>query len=457
MIPLTSYRALTRTFLQRCLVPGLLGALALLALVAPAWSSPRSQASGSSQAGAVDYFELSGVIDPVSAKALVRAIDQAAADHSAALIVRLDTPGGLRVSVTELVDHIRHATVPIVLWVAPQGARAAGAGVFVAYAAPILVMGPGTILGPVVPVNLDGRPDRAAAGGYLTAIASAAPHTGTTVTPDAASDEEAAKLGIVSFRAGSLGTLLQNLDGKTVIVNGQPQKLSVAGAPIRFRKLGFLDRLLHAATRPAVAYMLLLIGLFGIVFELYFPGIGAAGLMGGGALVLSLYGFSVLPTSWAALALVVVGLVALVPDLHSGGLGVPTAVGTLALVTGSILLFPHAPPALRLPWWAIVAGVAGTLLFFISIMTAALRARAARPPAGIEGLVGSVGIARTDLVPDGEVTAAGSLWRARTLGAALPEGTKVRVRSVSGLLLLVEHAGEDAAPGEIPFEVPPEA
>jgi membrane-bound serine protease (ClpP class) len=140
--------------------------------------------------------------------------------------------------------------------------------------------------------------------------------------------------------------------------------------------------------------------------------------------------------------------VAFVPDLHSGGLGLPTAFGTVALVAGSILLFPHASPALRLPWWAIVSAVAGTLLFFISIMTAALRARAARPPAGIEGLVGSLGLARTDLVPDGEVTAAGSLWRARTLGPAIPEGTRVRVRSVSGLLLLVEGVAAEDEAGE---------
>ncbi|HKN49626.1 MAG TPA: NfeD family protein, partial [Actinomycetota bacterium] len=429
-------------------------------LAAPAWSSTRSQGSspGSSPAGGtVDYFELSGVIDPVSAQALTRVITSSEASRSTVLIVRLDTPGGLRVSVTDLVDRVRRAKVPVVVWVAPQGARAAGAGLFVAEAAPVLVMGPGTTLGPAVPVNLDGTTDPAAAAAYLRSIISSGPRPQATVALEAVSDETAAREGIVSFRAGTLSTLLQNLDGRTVTVDGQPVKLSVADAPLRFQKLGFFDRLLHAATRPAVAYMLLLVGLFGIVFELYFPGIGAAGAMGGGALVLSLYGFSVLPTSWAALALVVVGIVAFVPDLHSGGLGVPTAFGTVALVAGSVLLFPHASPALRLPWWVIVAAVVGTLLFFISIMTAALRARAARPPAGIEGLVGSLGLARTNLVPDGEVTAAGSLWRARTLGAAIPEGTTVRVRSVAGLLLLVEGIGEEETTGEVSPDGPAEA
>ena len=405
----------------------------------------------------MDYFELSGVIDPVSAHALTRVITSSEASRSAVLIVRLDTPGGLRVSVRGLVDRIRRARVPIVVWVAPQGTHAAGTGLFLAEAAPVLVMGPGTTLGPAVPVNLDGTTDPAEAAAYLRSIVSGGPRPQSTVTLEAVSDETAAGEGIISFRAGTLSTLLQNLDGRTVTVDGQPVRLSVADAPLRFQKLGFFDRLLHAATRPAVAYMLLLVGLFGIVFELYFPGIGAAGAMGGGALVLSLYGFSVLPTSWAALALVVVGIVAFVPDLHSGGLGVPTAFGTVALVTGSVLLFPHASPALRLPWWAIFSAVAGTLLFFISIMTAALRARAARPPAGIEGLVGSLGLARTNLVPDGEVTAAGSLWRARTLGPAIPEGTRVRVRSVAGLLLLVEGIAEEESTGETSPEGPVEA
>jgi membrane-bound serine protease (ClpP class) len=437
-------------------MPGLLSALVLLSLAVPAWSSTRSQGFRAG-GGTVDYFELSGVIDPVSARALTRVIASSEASHSAVLIVRLDTPGGLRVSVTDLVDRIRRAKVPIVVWVAPQGARAAGAGLFLAEAAPVLVVGPGTTLGPAVPVNLDGTTDPPAAAAYLRSIISGGPRPEATPALEAVSDETAARDGIVSFRAGTLGTLLQNLDGRTVSVDSQPVKLSVAGAALRFQKLGFFDRLLHAVTRPAVAYMLLLVGLFGIVFELYFPGIGAAGAMGGGALVLSLYGFSVLPTSWAALALVVVGIVAFVPDLHSGGLGLLTVFGTVALVAGSILLFPHASPALRLPWWAMVAAVAGTLLFFISIMTAALRARAARPPAGIEGLVGSLGLARTDLVPDGEVTAAGSLWRARTLGPAIPEGTRVRVRSVAGLLLLVEGVAEEEAPGEISPEGPVEA
>ena len=403
--------------------------------------------------GAIDYFELTGIIDQVSARSLIQEIGVAEKTCSRALVVRLDTPGGLRVSVTSIVDHIQSATVPIIVWIAPQGAVAAGAGVFVAAAAPIIVMAPGTTLGPVLPVNLDSAPGSGTAA--LATLRSLAAGHGRTLALTSGSatlsDSQAAQGGVSAFGAGELGTLLQNLENRSVTVQGAPVTLTMTGAPLRFHKMSVWARLVHSADRPAVAYMLVLLGLFGLVFELYFPGIGAAGLMGGAALALGLFGFAVLPTSWAALTLVIISVCLFVPDLHVGGLGVPTAAGTVGLLVGSVLLFPHAQPALALPWWAIAAGVIGTLVFFISIMTAALRARFSRPPAGAEGLIGSIGVARTDLAPDGEVSAAGAVWRARTLGAAIAEGSRVRVRSASGLLLLVDpvelEAGLEVTPG----------
>jgi membrane-bound serine protease (ClpP class) len=430
-----------RRRLAGAVVAGLIavaGAAAVLA--APAQAVPPASGSRPCATGHVDYFELTGVIDQVSAQALNQQISAAEAGCSDVLVVRLDTPGGLTVSVSSLVNHILSSTVPIVMWVAPQGARAAGAGVFLATAASLVVMAPGTSLGPVAPVNLDARPASAApAMAALRQVAAERGRSSPLPGPSATiSDAQAAQSGFAAFQAGELGTLLQNLPGRRVTAGGTSSTLSVGGAGLRFHKMSVWARLVHSADRPAVAYMLVLLGLFGLVFELYFPGIGAAGLMGGAALGLGLYGFSILPTSWLALCLVVVGVCLFVPDLHMGGLGVFTGTGTLALLVGSIFLLPRAQPALALPWWAIVAGVAGTLVFFISVMTAAMRSRFARPPAGAEGLLGGIGIARTDLAPDGEVTADGALWRARTLGAAIAEGSRVRVRSVSGLLLLVE-------------------
>jgi membrane-bound serine protease (ClpP class) len=435
-------KPLSRPFHRYCLALGsLLGGL--LALASPALPARAAASPAQSSASpAVDFFELTGVIDPASAGSLIQEIDAAERSGSQALIIRVDSPGGLKIDVSSVVDHVAASKVPIVAWVAPRGATAAGAAAFVAAAASIAVMAPGTTIGPALPADLS-LPRTGSSANAIAYLRQVAAGNGRNIEPlatgsTALTDAAAAKAGVITFQAGQLSTLFNNLQGRTVTVGGRSVQLSVAGATLRFHKMSFPARVEHAASRPAVAYMLLLLGLFGLIFELYFPGIGAAALMGGAALVLALYGMTILPTSWAALCLVVAGVVAFVPDLHTGGLGIPTAAGAVALLAGSIVLFPHAQAGLQLPWWAIAAGEAGTLLFFISIMTAALRARSARPPVGVENLVGTVGVARTDLIPDGEVTAAGNLWRARTLGAAIAEGTPVRVRSVSGLLLVVE-------------------
>lgn len=449
----------TRAFRCTSLFAGLvLAALVLLGLH-PALAQGTAQATTSARP--VDYFELTGVIDQASARSLIQQVDAAEASNSGVLIVRLDTPGGLRISATAIVQRLLAAKVPVVVWVGPSGAQAAGVGALIAYSGTLVAMAPGTTLGPLTPVNLDAQPGGDAAGA-LASLREAASARSRDAGPMGTGsvklgDTAAAQAGIATFEAGDLSTVLQNIDGKAVTTAAGPVTLNVAGAELRFHKMGFLARFEHTAARPAVAYMFLLLGFFGLVFELYFPGIGAAGLMGGVSLALGLYGFSILPTSWLAVAILCAGVLLLIPDMHNGGLGPPTYLGTALVLVGSLRLFPHAPPALELPWWATACGVVGCLLFFISIMTAALRTRMARPPAGAQSLLGGIGLARTDIAPDGEVTADGSLWRARTVGAAIAEGSAVRVKSVSGLVLMVELAeDQEPAPGPDP-EAKPES
>jgi membrane-bound serine protease (ClpP class) len=222
--------------------------------------------------------------------------------------------------------------------------------------------------------------------------------------------------------------------------------LHTADYQLRFHKMSVMERLLHTAIRPEIAYFLLLFGLFGLIFELYNPGVGAAALTGGICLAFAFYALSVLPTSWAGVALLVLAVLFLAIDLSTAGLGIFTAGSVVALVGGSILLFSGAGPELRLGWGSIAAAVAGILLFFLIVMRAVVRVRRSRPIAGAEGIVGTLGEARTDLDPEGRVMARGTLWKARAAGAAIPRGARVRVRSVSGLLLVVEEA-EPPAPG----------
>ncbi|HEY8202912.1 MAG TPA: NfeD family protein, partial [Actinomycetota bacterium] len=370
-------------------------------------------------------------------------------------------PGGLNAPVRRITEAVLSSKVPVVAWVSPSGARAASAGVFVTLAANVVAMAPGATLGPAHPANL-ARADL---------VAATSPGSGTSNETDAllrsvaeargrdveAADRlargpqalttEAAMAGhLADFVAGSPATLLGKLDGRTVEVGGQTVTLATARYELRFHKMSVMERLLHTALRPEIAYFLLLFGLFGLIFELYNPGVGAAGLTGGICLAFSLYALSVLPTSWAGVALLVAAVALFLVEMHEAGLGIFTAAGLAAFAGGSVMLFSGADPALRIPWTAIAAGVACMLLFFISVMTAAIRSRASVPAAGSERMTGLVGEARTDIAPEGQVFAKGTLWKARTAGMAIPEGAKVTILGMSGLLLIVEQAEAVAAP-----------
>lgn len=437
--------------LRRRLV--LLGLLAAVLLTI----SPRA---GAAERSTIDFITLSGVIDPVSSRYLLRQIGQAERSGAQAIVVQLDTPGGLDISMREIVQRMLASRVPIVVWVSPKGARAASAGVFISYAAHVLAMSPATNIGAAHPVNLGGGEGDAVmtekatndAAAYLRSIAD---ERGRNRDWAERAVRESVSLGaseavhekVADFTAGTLSTLLTKLDGREVEVGGRTVTLSTGDYQLRFHKMGLFESILHTAIRPEVAYMLLLLGFYGLLFELYNPGIGLAGVLGGVSLILGFYALSVLPVSWAGVALLVLAVGFMVADLHVAGLGVFTVGGIVALVAGSLLLFAGASDVFRLSPIVIAAAVAGTLLFFISAMTAALRARASRPLSGAEGIVGTYGTARTDIAPDGQVMAKGTLWRARTLGAAIPQGGRVRVRSVAGLMLIVEPAEETERTG----------
>lgn len=402
----------------------------------------------------VEFVEVEGVIDPVVARYIDRQITAAEDEGAAAVILQLDTPGGLDVSMRQIVRKILNTHVPVVVWVAPPGARAASAGVFISYAAHISAMAPGTNIGAAHPVDLGGEQDevmseKAAndAAAYLTSIATKRGRSvefarQAVIDSRSLPAEEAVASDVVDFIAVNAAELSSKIEGTTVEVQGGSVTIPEAFI-LRFHKMGVLDRMLHSATRPEIAYMLLLIGFYGIIFELYNPGIGAAGVVGGVCLVFGFYALSVLPTSWAGVALLVLAVVFFLIDLHVAGLGVFTIGGTLALVAGSLLLFSDASPELKLPWWSIATAVAMTMLFFLSAMTAAVRARMAKPISGAEGIVGTFGRARTDISPDGQVMAKGTLWRARTLGAAIPQGAEVEIKGVKGLMLMVEPSGRE--------------
>jgi membrane-bound serine protease (ClpP class) len=453
-----------RSFLRRALLAVSLGCVLAGTLLLVAGPAPAQ--SDASQT--LDVVSVEGVIDPTVANYLKSKLEAAEEDGVHAVVIQLDTPGGLDVSMREIIQQMLDSEVPVIVWVAPRGARAASAGTFITYAADLAYMAEATELGAATPIDLGGGDlstkvinDSAAyirslaeANGRDVEFAEAAVREGASIT-----SEEAAETGVINGLASSLGDLLRAMDGQTVTVS--PGGLeSVApltevtletwseadNAPsviYRFQDMNVMQRLLHAVTSPEVAYLLLLIGFFGIIFELYNPGIGLAGILGAICLLLGFYGLSVLPTNWVGVLLITVAVVAFIIDLQIAGFGIWTIGGVAALIGGGLILFSGADDALAVSPWAIVAAVIGSLVFFVSVMTAALRVRLRRPVTGQESIVGTIGEAQTDIAPEGTVLSKGVLWKARTMETGIAAGSKVEVKATEGLVLLVEPLHEE--------------
>lgn len=442
----------------------LLGGLVLIGAAGPQGRSDKVWAQG--ERSTVDLVEITGVIDPTNADYLRTRLVAADGDRGVeAVVIQLDTPGGLDVSMRAIIQQILDSDTPVVVWVAPRGARAASAGTFIAYAAHLVYMAEATDIGAASPVNLGGSTDETQqrkatneAAEYIEELAQTRgrdPSFAEEAVREAAAvgATEALDRGVIDGVASSLGELLRAMDGSrvevpdgsSIVLETWDEAAQQPSVTVRFQEMNPLQKLLHLVTDPEFAYLLLLIGIFGIIFELYNPGIGLAGILGAVSLVLGFYALSVLPTNWAGVLLVVLGVVFFLVDLHIAGLGVFTVGGIAGLIAGGLLLFSGASPELAVSPWAIVAAVTLTLIFFISVMTAALRVRLRRPITGEDALVGMVGEAKTDIAPEGTVMTKGTLWRARTMETGIAAGSKVQVKATEGLVLLVE-----------PFEGPDE-
>jgi membrane-bound serine protease (ClpP class) len=234
------------------------------------------------------------------------------------------------------------------------------------------------------------------------------------------------------------GEQVEVADGGSTVLETWDEEVGSPSVTVRFQEMNVFQKLLHTVTNPEIAFLLILIGTFGLIFELYNPGIGLAGILGGVSLLLGFYALSVLPTNWAGVLLIVLSVILFLVDLQAAGLGVFTIGGVASLIAGGLILFSGASPELDLSPLAIAIAVALTLLFFASVMTAALRVRLRRPITGEEAIVGTVGEAKTDIAPEGTVLTKGTLWRARTMETGISAGSKVRVMATEGLVLLVE-------------------
>ncbi|MEX2587358.1 MAG: NfeD family protein [Actinomycetota bacterium] len=413
----------------------------VLILAAATLAATSAQAQGAPRPNTADYIEVSGPIDPSVAKFLSRQIPASSRDGTGVVILRIDTPGALDASVLPALEAIRESEVPVIVWAAPGDAQAASAGAVLLLAGHHSVMSPGATVGPLEPLDLKrfGRPAQPEAPNQLQGFDA---EELEALRSGPLSAERALETGLIDSVAPNVQELLQSLQGLQIDTPSGPVTLSQDPLVLRFMKMGLLERMAHAAAQPGYAYLLLVLGLFGLLFELYNPGVGGAAVFGGIFVAFSFYALTLLPTSWLAVAGILLAFALMTWDLRTMSLGPASWAGLAGLVAASFWMYPGAHPALAMPLWAPLTGVALTVMFFVQAMTSAIQARTAKPIAGSDGIVDAVGVARTDVAPDGQVMARGTLWRARTLGMAIAEGTPVKVMGVSGLTLMVEPTDE---------------
>jgi membrane-bound serine protease (ClpP class) len=423
-----------------------LASSATAASPSPAPSSGPVLAPGPGLPPVIDVVKVDGVIDRPMADYLIATLDDAQA-RGDTVVIQLNTPGTLDVDPVALATRVFASRVPVVVWVGPTGSHAVGGGLLLLYASSYASTSPGSGVGPLEPLDL-GRTEPVTERalrerGLRTVVdrwASArGRNLGFAFSGHEASARQALEGGVVRRAAVNLGDLLHKIDGATVPVQGGTVTLQTDPnqAVLRFHELGPARRVLHAVASPVAIYVLLVLGLMGIAFEITQSGIGVAGIAGLGALGFAAYGLVVVPFDALGLALLVAGLVLLSVDVALRRLGPITGVGMAAFLAGSELAFRQVAPAIDLPVWLVVLAAIAAFLYWGFALTVAQRARE-RITSTQRGLVGLVGEARGLLSPDGPVFVKGALWRGRATDGPIPPGTRVRVRGVEGLILRVE-------------------
>jgi membrane-bound serine protease (ClpP class) len=397
----------------------------------------------------IDLAAVDGVVGPVSARFITDAIAQAERDEAQLLIIQLDTPGGLDTAMREIVKGIFESRVAICVYVFPPGGRAASAGVFVAMAAHVVAMAPGTNIGAAHPVTIGREMDEEMAkkvtndaAAYIKSIAEkrernaewaeSAVRESVSIT-----GEEAVEEDVIDLVAADIDELLWLLDGWKVEVDGKEVVLATEEAPVIRIEMGFRDRLLARIADPNVAYILMLLGIFGLFFELQNPGAIFPGVVGVICLILAFFAFQTLPINYAGLILIVFGVILFILETQITSYGMLTVGGVICMFLGSFMLIRVTPPVLQISWKVIIPSVLAAAIFFVFAIGMALRAQRRKPTTGMKGIVGEIGVARTNITGAGKVFVHGEIWNA-TSQEVIKKGERVKVVGIEGLTLEVE-------------------
>lgn len=421
-------------------LPVLVGWLAVGPLAAPVAAAEPTQ---------VVVLRVEGAIDRPLLGYLDDRLDRAERD-GAIVVLQLDTSGTLGEDGVALAQRVADLEVPVLAWVGPTPATAAGAGMLLMYASSLAGVAPGSQTGPLEPIDLL-HPDAAPADLESTIqgwLDERDKETSLERTDEALPAAGAIDLGIASVAATSVTGFLAEVDGQTVQTPSGPVTLETRIATteaqaeegtvaLRFDNLGPIQRVAHAIATPSMVYFLLVIGLAALAFEITQPGFGFAGFAGVGMLALACYGLWLVPPAILGMALLLGGIAMMTLDVRQRNLGLLTGLGLVAFGAGSALAWSGVADAIRISPWLIAGAVVASLLYYGFALTVALQSRD-RIVNTQQGLIGMTGEARGKLAPEGPVYVKGAMWRGRTHGDAIAPGTKVRVRGVDGLVLRVE-------------------
>jgi len=400
--------------------------------------------------GEILHLRLEGSINPVSRDVVTRVIAMAEDERAEAVLVELNTPGGLGESMRDIIMAMLASDRPILVYVSPSGARAASAGMFITMAADIAAMAPGTNIGAATPVSLGGDADAASSEKAINDAAAFARSIAQQRNRNEAwaelavrqgaslSAEEALQLDVIDVIAADIQELLTAVEGRSL---ADGSILHVASVPIRTVQPTLRERLLAYLADPNVVYVLFLLGLFGLIYEFLQPGVGFGLAAGGVCLALALFGMQILPVSVVGVVLVLFGVGLMILDQFTPTYGILTAGGIAGLAIGSLALF-DLPGSFGVSWVTVLAVVATIAALFLFVVGKGLSAQRRGARTGMEAMLGRLGTARTPLAPTGRIYVHGEYWTARVRGEdekqGVDPGDEVVVVGFSGRTLIVE-------------------
>ena len=390
-----------------------------------------------------------GVVNPVMSEFISKSIDTAIENNSELVVIELDTPGGLDTSMRSIVKKIISSKVPVAVHVSPSGARAASAGVFITMSAHIASMTPGTNIGAAHPVAVGSKMDEEMArkaendaAAYIRSIAEKrkrnaewaekAVRESVSIT-----EKEALKMNVIDLIATDTAALLEAIDGRKLETILGEITVATKGINVQRHKMGMRGKILDIISNPNIAYMLMLLGFYGIFFELTNPGAIFPGVIGAISLILAFYSFQTLPVNYAGLLLILLAVVLFILEIFVTSFGLLSIGGLISMFIGSLMLFESPLPFFKLSLKVILPGVILTTIFFTMTVFLVAKAYRRKPVTGSEGLIGMEGDAKTDIHEDGQVSVHGEIWNAWS-DVVISAGEKVIVEEMEHLKLKVK-------------------